>query len=357
MKSFSIPCASRSPRLGVRRGQVGINLIELMIAMVLGLLVVGGAVSIFVTNQQTYAATESLGRIQENTRTAFEIMARELREAGGNPCGKNLPAPANTLIGAGAGLNWSMSFADGLTGYDEGQVLSAPQPPAAGRGSRIAGTDAFDIKSAAGTGITVVSQNPTAAAFQVSDPNRPFRPDDILMVCNFEQASIFQMTGPNGVNATVEHDTGTGSIGNCSRGLGWPTDCGSVIGNRYTYGPNSTIARLSASRWYIGDTGRVNSINGQPLSALFRSTLRSGALVDEEIAEGVVNMQVTYMLRGAAGYVPANLVAANRWKDVIGANVTLTLSGRAEGETGVGSDGGALQRQVNFVVVLRNRSI
>ena len=57
-----------------RRAARGFSLIEMMIAMVLGLLVVGAAIGIFVSNQQAYRATEGLGRVQENVRMAFEMM-------------------------------------------------------------------------------------------------------------------------------------------------------------------------------------------------------------------------------------------------------------------------------------------
>ncbi len=340
----------------------GLNLIELMIAMVLGLLVVGGAVSIFVTNQQTYAATESLGRIQENTRTAFEIMARELREAGGNPCGRNLPAPANVLNNAAA--SWWSNFAGGLTGYDDAQPMAAPTPPAAGTGSRIAGTDAFDIQSAAGSGISVVSGNPAAATMQLNTVNSGFVQDDILMVCDLRQAAIFQMTGPNspaGTNNVVNHSQG-GAVapGNCTQRLGLPVDCG-PLGAMHQFGANSTVARLAASRWYVGDTGRTRPSlvpGGQtvPLLGLFRSTFRRGVLVNEEIAEGVTNMQVTYLVRGAAGYVTAAAVPPVQWLNVTAANITLTLAGQAQGEVRLGTDGNPLQRQVSYFVILRNRN-
>ena len=42
----------------------GLTLVELMIAMMLGLLVVGSASAIFISNRQTYRATEGLGRVQ-----------------------------------------------------------------------------------------------------------------------------------------------------------------------------------------------------------------------------------------------------------------------------------------------------
>lgn len=331
----------------------GITLVELMVSLVLGLMVVSSALGIFATNQRTYAATESLGRIQENARTAFELMAREVREAGGNPCGRNLPAPANVLNNAAAA--WTSDWGNGLLGFDDAVAMTAPAPPATGLGSRVVGTDAIELKSAAGTGISVVAHNPTAASFQLNTANHPFTADDVLMVCDFRQASIFQMTGPSSTNSTVVHNTGTGTIGNCSKGLGLPSDCSSVNGTPKTYGPNSTLARLSASRWYIGDNGRVGG-NGANGRALFRSVLRGGTVVSEQVAEGVTGMQITYLLPSALGYVPASAIPPARWRDVIATNITLTLAGQAQGEANLATDGGALTRQVNYVVTLRNRS-
>ena len=354
-----------SPHRGQARHR-GFNLIELMIAIVLGLLVVGGAVSIFVANQQTYATTESLGRIQENTRTAFELMARELREAGGNPCGNNLAPPVNVVNNAGAAwwANWGTGL--GVQGYDDADAVSAPPLPVAGAlGSRFANTDAIDIMSAAGSGVTVISGNPDSAQMQLSTQNSGFIQGDILMVCDFRQAAIFQMTGPApasaGANNTVVHNTDFGVPGNCSQQLGPvrklpgapPPTCAG--GSPHTFGPNSIVARLSASRWYIGNTNRPHPITGVPGRALFRSTRRQGALVNEEVAEGVTNMQITYLLQNAAAYF--NAAATLPWQSVVAVRITLTLAGQAQGETQVSTTGGALQRQVSFVVNLRNRSI
>lgn len=316
--------------------QRGINLIELMIAMVLGLLVVGGAVSIFVTNQQTYAATESLGRIQENTRTAFELMARELREAGGNPCGRNLQSPLNQLPNANATW-WStwrradVGDINGLQVYDDGEAFTrAPLPPAAGAGSRIAGTDAIEALSAAGGTFSFWVNGPTLV---LNDGAQAFASGDVLLACDYLDAVLF----------TAASAAGTPQVISPAPPIFSPTSFGTVV------------ARLAASRWYIGDTGRVNANTGQPLLALFRSTLRQGVVVNEEVAEGVINMQITHLNGGA--YV----VGPTDWRDTQALNITLTLAGRAQGETGVSTNApagvlGGFQRQVNYVVQLRNRS-
>ena len=59
----------------------GFGLIELMIAMVLGLLVLGAAIAVFQSNQRTFDANEGTNRIQEGARVAFEMMASDLRAA------------------------------------------------------------------------------------------------------------------------------------------------------------------------------------------------------------------------------------------------------------------------------------
>lgn len=57
-----------------RRNAAGMTLIELMIAMLLGLLVVGAAGGMLLANKRVYGSTETVNRIQENSRASFEIM-------------------------------------------------------------------------------------------------------------------------------------------------------------------------------------------------------------------------------------------------------------------------------------------
>lgn len=89
----------RKPRFCTRRHpQRGLTLIELMIAMVLGLIVVGGAISVIIANRQSYRTNEGLSQVQESTRTAFEVLARDIRQAGSTACGTT-NRMANVLVG------------------------------------------------------------------------------------------------------------------------------------------------------------------------------------------------------------------------------------------------------------------
>lgn len=326
----------QGPAFG-RRHSRGLSLIELMISLVLGLLVVGAAISVFFSNGQTYRATESLGRVQENARVAFELMAHDVREAAGNPCGRNLPM-ANTIENASS--QWFTNFSDGVRGVEGAFAQANPA-------NRVAGTDAIELLSGEGMGISVVSHNPTSAQFKLSSADHDFVADDVLMACDNRQAAIFQMTGPNATNATSVHNTGTGSIGNCTKALGVPVVCGCAgpTCNHHDFGANSMLVKLRAIRWYVGTNGRGEN-------SLYRTTLRVGATAPEEITEGVEDMQITYLLPGETSYVDAATVGV-RWKEVLAARIDVSL----EGAERVGTAGEVIERQLTHVVTLRNRNL
>ncbi|GHA76275.1 hypothetical protein GCM10007067_11870 [Lysobacter bugurensis] len=315
----------------------GLSLVELMVSLVVGLLVVAGALSVFDSNRQTYVATESLGRVQENARVAFELMARDIREAGGNPCSRNLPV-ANVMVNPAS--RWYTNFADGIRGAEGAFTLDNPS-------NRVSGTDAIELMYGVHTGATVVGHNPTAASFSVNTTEHGFVAEDLMMVCDYRQVALFQMTGPTATNETVVHNNGTASIQNCSKGLGFavPMSC-TTNGTPYAYGPNSMLTKLRAVRWYVGTKGGAR--------VLYQDVIRNtGTLqvVSEEVATGVTDMQITYLLNGAASYVDATAVGAN-WRNVIAARLELSLAGEERV-----SEGQVINRKLVHVVALRNRNL
>jgi len=62
--------------------QNGLSLIELMVAITIGLLLLSGVFTIFMSNKQSYRVQENMGRVQENGRFAIDLMARTLRMTG-----------------------------------------------------------------------------------------------------------------------------------------------------------------------------------------------------------------------------------------------------------------------------------
>ncbi|MEE4380295.1 MAG: PilW family protein [Candidatus Competibacteraceae bacterium] len=66
----------------IRKRQRGLTLVEIMVALTLGLLLIAGLLQLFVGSRQTYRAQENLSRLQENGRYALEYVNRTLRLAG-----------------------------------------------------------------------------------------------------------------------------------------------------------------------------------------------------------------------------------------------------------------------------------
>ncbi|MGV8932662.1 MAG: prepilin-type N-terminal cleavage/methylation domain-containing protein [Luteimonas sp.] len=322
----------------------GFSLIELMIALVLGLLVVGAAAGIFVSNQRTFRSAQNLGSLQQNARTAFELMGRDLREASGNSCVNN--APVGNVLNAAA-VNWYTNFVGGSTavqGYS-GAVAPIDLPFGTAAGQRVAGTDAIQMLSADADVATISAHDTAGAVFTVTGTHN-FSRGDIMIACNARQASVFQASAVSG--QTISNGTGAMTPGNCTTGLGLETlgVCNASAKVFQFAAPNSVLAKLRAVRWYIG-----NNANGG--RSLYQSHLRGGnpaGVTNDEIAEGAQNMTITYLLRGGNDYVPA--VAVGDWGNVLSMRIELAL----QSTDSVGTDGAPITRRLIQVASLRNRN-
>lgn len=60
----------------------GFTLVELLVAMVLSLFLMGGAILMYLSVQSTYDDTNRLSRLQENIRFASDYLVRDIRNAG-----------------------------------------------------------------------------------------------------------------------------------------------------------------------------------------------------------------------------------------------------------------------------------
>ncbi|MCW5654104.1 PilW family protein [Hydrogenophaga sp.] len=343
--SRPLPLSSR--QMG-RRRQAGFSIVELMVALVLGLLLIGGVINIFMTNQQTFRTNEDLGRLQENARISFELMAREVRQAGGNLCGASLMA--NVLNNSGTA--WWADWAAGvLQGFDNDQVATGIVATNNAISSRVAGTDAIRVLSGGMfDGVTITAHDADAAQITLNTADHGFATDDYVVVCDGQSAALAKLTNAtSGTSANVLHANGAGATDNCSKGLGYPTDCSSATGNSRSFQPGGFVTRYTASTWYVGNNQRGG-----------RSLFRANATGMEEIAEGVRDMQLDYLLRNTAtGVLDSNWVKADAITDwttgataqVVAVRLKLTLQTQAP----VGTDQQPLQRQLIHVVNLRNR--
>ncbi|SDY06152.1 PilW family protein [Lysobacter enzymogenes] len=329
-----------SPAAGAQRG---LSMIELMVALVLGLLLTMGALSIFLASRSAYRTTEDLSRVQEAARIAFELMARDVREAGGNQCAESVRT--GNVVSERDDAYWQ-NWKHSLRGVGATADFVAPALGfGTAAGTRVSGTDGLELHSSEDLGI-YLTQAMTAkdSALTVNAIPADVRANDVLVVCDFRLVSYFRATAVSG--GAIEHGTG----GNCSAGFTRFTDltCNDdkiPLEAWHLYGANAVVGRPRAVRWFVGNNAR----NGK---SLYRAVLYSGgaAPAADEVAEGISQMQIQYLSDGDNAYRAASEVAD--WSKVKAARAVLTL----ESERKSGTGGEAIGRTVTATLSLRNRN-
>ena len=328
------------------RGARGFTLIELMISLVLGLIVIGGVISVFLANQQSYRTNQALGDVQDGSRIGFEMMARDIRTAGLTGCDSG--GRVSNLLN-NQSTDWWANFGNALLGYGAGTAADPALTVGSAAGQQVAGTDSIMLLGAADSGLSVLKDSEPAANFKLNESTSDLVKGDVIIVCDPDHAVIVQITNYNNSNVTLVHDTGNGvaTPGNCSKGLGYPADCTSTNGNQYTFGPNSQIAKLTAADWFIGN----NPVGGH---SLYRVGVSINANVPtpvaQEMVRDVTDMTIRYHQPPNANFVAAS--AVTKWSIVNAAQVTLTLEST---DKRAGSNAKAVKRTFAATTTVRNR--
>ncbi len=340
----------------VRRSiQSGFTLVELMIAMLLGLLVIGGVLAVFLSNKQSYSTHSALNQVQDSTRISFELLSRDIRQTGLTGCG-NSGRIANILNNGpnGAGTKrWYADIANAIHGYDGGTADPAVTTAASSTdiGQRVGATSSIQLVGADGTGVSVTSHNPTTAKITLNETSTSLAAGDFYVVCDPDHAAIAQVTsfaiGPP-VVLTSETGTGVGDPGNCATGLGYPTSCSTTAGNTYEYVTNSQASKLYAVDWYIG-------YNPLGKKSLYRMAIVNTGGVPtpsaQEMVRDVTDMQITYHTQGATTFT--NAAGVTNWNQVDAAMLMLTLNSASKN---AGTKANTyVSRQIPLTVTLRNR--
>ncbi|MEW5008717.1 MAG: PilW family protein [Cycloclasticus sp.] len=316
-------------RLTSKSTQSGVTLVELMIALVLGLIIAAGLSQIFVSSQKTYRITEEQSRLQESARFGFEFITRGFREAGYSGCRAierlniqviaNAPTPsynANNIV-SGSEATSSTLWSPALNSDIEDDV--------------IAGTDTLSIQKAGSCGGTLIepsNSTPSAAQFKIFAPNScNIQQGDVLMLTDCEHAHIFRVTNNPNNNApsqTIAHAANMNSSAKFCRNQGAAVAVGNCgTGNEKIYGSDAELLTFSSLTYYIG-TGA----GGRNALFVYDGTASSKT----ELVEGVEDMQITYGVDAdendiVDNYQTAETVnTAGNWDKVISAEISVLLT-------------------------------
>jgi type IV pilus assembly protein PilW len=336
----------------------GFTLIELMVAMLLGLIVVGGVISVFLANQQVYRTNAALGDVQNGTRMSFEMLAQNIREAGLLGCGNNGQV-ANVLPESpknGGTAWWADWDHNTLMGYGAGSATANPAlTTGTAVGNQVSGTDSLMILNAADGGLSVNSQTASATTFTLNGSSSDLAANKVMMVCDPWETAIFRASSYTaGTTPVIGYALASGSSTfNVSTNL---RPYNTVGGLAATYAANSPIATLAAGVWYIGN----NPVLGTSLYLASVDTT-TGTVTNQEMVRGVTAMSISYNMLNQASFVSA--ASVTDWSAVAAVQVSLkvqqtsTANAGVRMNAGVGSTaaGAPIYRNYTVTSTVRNR--
>ena len=270
--------------------QTGLSLIELMIASVIGLVILGGAVTIFSSNSASSKLSTGMARVQDNGRVALDIISYSLRMTGYEGCRDEVKEPPIVLA---QNPPASLDLRDNaIWGAEVNGGSWTPAAPADLTSLTVAGrvkdnTDVFYIQHGSGRTSTLAVDMATPGA-PVVLPDNPdqFGVNDMIMISNCDTAEIFRATGitvdPTTGQTTVAHGTSANTQGNFNT---------AYTGTGAQESVPVRVMRFEANAYYVGASGRTTPQN-QPIFSLFVLDTTTGTRT--ELVEGVENLQVLY---------------------------------------------------------------
>ncbi len=281
------------------KSQAGLSLIELLIAMVLSILLLGGVVTMFISSKGTYELNDRLARVEENGRFAISSMVQPIRNAGYFGCTNQFPvgtAPTSTL-NSPAGYSLAANFLQfAVMGFDyTGSGTWSPALDTSFVQSPANNGDVlvihFPIPNVPPIELTTDMASPTSQINVTKFPagNAPFQNNQVLMIANCKNQSFFQATSYDAANGIIQHIALPPAIDFSYLGNSSPPDLVTAFPGPHNPplddGGTSIVVPIQSMVFYLR-----NSSSGTGTS-LWR---RVDTNTPEELVEGVDAMQIKF---------------------------------------------------------------
>lgn len=307
--------------------QRGFTLSELMIAMLLGLLLTGSVIGVYLSNSKTAELNAVLGELQNSSRTTFELMANDIRRSGYIGCG-NASRVVNVLNAANvAGSAWAI-WNGGIEGFEQ------PAPAISGV-SPLSDTDAVRLMFGSGRSYSVESHDATLSQLVLSTDHQ-VQSGDLLLLCDEALSSIFSASSTD--LTSVFHEA---SVSNCASGLGFPLVCDGAAGTIKQYAVNAMLMNFDSVSWYVAVS------TDQQSTSLFRVRNDGEA---EEILYGVSDLQLQFMDGRSRSWRDADQVVD--WMDIISVRISLQFIATGDSDLTLPEQ----MSRMNYQISIRNRT-
>jgi type IV pilus assembly protein PilW len=297
--------------------QFGFSLVELMVAITLGLLLTGAVISVFIGSRTAYQSTAGVGEMADSGRFALNLIGESVRNAGNIACNSAMTATSQTV----AGGNWfTATLQQGITGFEAngtapGAGIALPVNPVVGAANNWTPNLVAQMTGAIPAG-----------------PGQPVQGSDVLVVASSVPriAPVYTTADviPNAVNLPVTalpvalNTLAYAAVSDCTKSVIFQVPGAVASGATAVtlnaglpgvgFSAGAVVSPLTTTIYYIG-TGsdgdaslfRLEQVNGGPGFPV------TGP---EELVPDVENMQVLYGVdsnpptQTATAYVTANQV-------------------------------------------------
>ena len=248
MMCKSAPSARRKCYLGLHRQQ-GVTLVELMIALVIGLLVTVAMLKVYVDASRMYRFNEGLARVQENGRFALEFIRRDARVAGFWGCNSNAKPNPGIKEASDAYIDVDR-YITGTEGGDDD-------------------ADSITFRSATGSGTLVTSDMSGTDGTITVDSASALATGTAALISDCENGDVFQVTGIDGTKLAHADEAGANDSPDLSK----------------AYAAGARVYEARETTFSIQE----DPSSGVP--TLYREVIGEGA---QPLVEGIQNMQILY---------------------------------------------------------------
>jgi type IV pilus assembly protein PilW len=335
----------------IPRTQRGFTLIEVMVAMTIGLVISALVVTIFSASSSTYKAADTVGALQETGRVALESIDRDVQMAGFRGCNSNNVESSGPLINL---IAMPTSFANDLgtaiQGYEytgPGWTPALPPQVTGAAPAPAANSDVLVVRVAVGVPATLsgpmVSPTSDVPLFSAAG----FTAGDNVFIADCNETAAFRLTSIAGTN--LRHIVGPNT--NASLGRDFAED--------------ALVMRFETHAYYVAPSSR------NPATETSLWMLSSTAAGPVEVVEDVEGLQIQYGEDTDADYVANVFRKANSVVDftqVVALQVNLLVRGARSneaqtvtnyvfnGQTVVPADG-YTRRVYTATIQIRNRTL
>ncbi|RUR31996.1 prepilin-type N-terminal cleavage/methylation domain-containing protein [Vreelandella andesensis] len=354
-------CPSTHPRTTAypsATAQSGFTLVELLVAMVIGLLVMAGATQLFISSQQSYRFQTSLANMQDAGRFALDTLAQELRQAdfSGGCAASQTTNHLRNIDGSENVQNAIQAWSDTSTRSFASQLLNPveSQHSVVFRGGLITRT------GFANNSLTISDMTTAASAltFTLNRNVDSLYRNQLVLLQGLQTCEVFYNASSK--DNMLQITAGTEWLDNMNVESGSEGEASALP---YSVGQTVSLSALSSAIYYVGQDPE----NDVPPS-LMRLNLSQRTPRNEIVASNVAALRTAFLIDDA--YLPPNQLSEEQWENVRALRVSLIIqsdqtdlrrtpttiaTGNFHGDSAFTADDGRLYQAFTTTISLRNR--